>query len=484
MNKKHSCTYPLLVALLIVTLLSCKREKKQEAATDNAETKEETRAITRLKISDNHRYFTTEDGKPFFWLGDTAWLLFNKLKREEADAYLEDRKEKGFNVIQVMTLHSLDAVNVYGDTALVKENVAEPVTTPGNRFENEKEYDFWDHVDYIVESAGKKGLYMALVPVWGSNVKSGKVSEEEAREYARFLAGRYKDRSNVIWLNGGDTFGNEYTEVWNTLGKTLKENNPEKLVTFHPRGRTQSSDWFHDESWMDFNMFQSGHRRYDQDDSEKGFGEDNWRYVEVDYNLDPVKPTLDGEPSYEGIPQGLHDTTQPFWKARDVRRYAYWSVFAGAAGFTYGHSSVMQMHRPVDEGSAYGNKKYWTDAIDDPGAGQMKYIRQLMLKYPYFERIPDQSLIAGQGEKYDYQTATRGEDYALVYTYNGRNITVNMGKIQGNEVEASWFDPRNGNTEKIGTFPNKGKQEFDPPGKKEAGNDWILILTNNKKKYN
>ena len=54
----------------------------------------------------------------------------------------------------------------------------------------------------------------------------------------------------------------------------------------------------------------------------------------------PVKPVLDGEPSYEGIPHGLHDTTLPRWKAKDVRRYGYWSVFAGAADYTYGDNAV------------------------------------------------------------------------------------------------------------------------------------------------
>src|ERR1700748_2325033 len=78
----------------------------------------------KLKISANKRYFTTADGKPFFWLGDTGWLLFTKLNREEAEKYLEDRRKKGFNVIQVMVLHSLGAVNVYGDTALIHHNVA------------------------------------------------------------------------------------------------------------------------------------------------------------------------------------------------------------------------------------------------------------------------------------------------------------------------------------------------------------------------
>lgn len=478
MTRKYRSTYLLLTAVMTLTAFSCNnKEKKKEKEAKETTVAVQDQDVAKLEISGNRRFFATEDGKPFFWLGDTAWLLFNKLNREETDAYLEDRKSKGFSVIQVMVLHSLDAVNVYGDTALIKQNVALPVVTPGNSFENEEEYDFWDHVDYAVESAEEKGLYMALVPVWGSNVKAGKVEVGDARKYASFLAERYKDKNNIIWLDGGDTFGNEYTDVWNAIGETLKKENPDKLVTFHPRGRMQSSDWFHDKSWLDFNMFQSGHRRYDQDDSERKYGEDNWRYVQADYNRKPVKPTVDGEPSYEGIPQGLHDPQEPFWEDKDVRRYGYWSVFAGAAGYTYGHSAVMQMHRPVDKEGAYGNKKYWTDAINDPGAEQMQYLKALMLRFPYFERVPDQSLVADQGERYDYQTATRGTDYALVYTYNGRNITLNMGKIKGDKVKARWYSPRDGQLQDIGTFDNTGKQEFDPPGKKEDGNDWVLILT-------
>ena len=61
-----------------------------------------TAPLPKLKVSANGRYLITEKGEPFFWLGDTGWLLFGKLTREEADKYLEDRRQKGFNVIQVM----------------------------------------------------------------------------------------------------------------------------------------------------------------------------------------------------------------------------------------------------------------------------------------------------------------------------------------------------------------------------------------------
>ena len=52
-----------------------------------------------------------ETGQPFFWLGDTAWLLLTKRNREEAETYLKNRRRKGFNVIQVMVLQNILLVN-------------------------------------------------------------------------------------------------------------------------------------------------------------------------------------------------------------------------------------------------------------------------------------------------------------------------------------------------------------------------------------
>src|SRR6185312_14960810 len=88
-----------------------------------------------LRISANHRYFTANN-KPFFWLGDTGWLLFSKLTQQDAEKYLETRKEQGFNLIQVMVVHSTAEVNAYGDSALVNHNIATPCVTPGNSSSN------------------------------------------------------------------------------------------------------------------------------------------------------------------------------------------------------------------------------------------------------------------------------------------------------------------------------------------------------------
>jgi hypothetical protein len=431
-----------------------------------------------LRISENKRFLMTKTGDPFFWMGDTGWMLFTKLTREEAEKYFEDRRQKGFNVIQVMVIQNIkNAVNIYGDSALIDRDIERPFTIPENSKFEANHYNYWDHVDYLVSLAHKKGIYLALVPIWGSNVRNGSISREKARKYATWLAKRYKDKSNVIWLNGGDIKGSDSTIIWNTIGLTIREICPEQLMTFHPFGRTQSSDWFHNEKWLDFNMFQSGHRRYDQDTIGLCYGEDNWKYVVNDYNKIPFKPTMDGEPSYEGIPQGLHDPTQPYWTDLDVRRYAYWSVFAGGCGFTYGNNAVMQFHKKNDIESAYGVKDNWDVALKAPGASQMKYLKQLMLSRPYFERIPAQDLIAGrQGERYDYLAATKGRDYAFIYTCNGNSMNIDLGKMHLNRIKATWYNPRNGQYTKIGNYKAEGIKTFYPPDGKSKGNDWVLIL--------
>ena len=420
----------------------------------------------KLSVSANKRFLTV-GGRPFFWLGDTGWLLLSKLNQEETETYLEDRKEKEFNVIQIMVLHSLSAVSVSGDSALINKNIGAP-----------KNDGYWENLDFAIDLAEKKGLYLALVPVWGSNVKAGKVTSEQAEKYAEFLAKRYKDKPNLVWMNGGDVRGNDSIQIWKTIGNTIKKYDPNHLVTYHPFGRTQSSTWFHNEPWLDFNMFQSGHRNYDQDTARTDlrYGEDNWRYVLSDYNKIPVKPTLDGEPSYEGIPHGLHDTLQPRWTDNDVRRYAYWSVFSGACGFTYGHNSVMQFYTSGPKSGAYGARMPWAEALNSPGADQLKYLKSLMLEYHFVELVPDQSILTEPGERYNHLVSLMGKNCWLVYTYNGRSIILKTDQLTGGKFKFGWYNPRNGKYYGSDTFKTDQVQKFDPPGKQQDGEDWVLIL--------
>jgi hypothetical protein len=433
-----------------------------------------------LKISANKRFFQTKDGKPFFWLGDTGWLLFVKCKQEDAILYLETRKQQGFNVVQAMLLHDFNNTkNVYNDWALTDFDVSKPNVTPGNNFNDAMQYDYWDHVDFIIEEAAKREIYVAIVPTWGSNVKSGKINEQQAEAYAKFLAKRYNNKTNIIWLNGGDINGKDGYAVWEKIGSTIKNFDSNHLMTFHPRGRTSSTDWFHQSLWLDFNMFQSGHKSYAQDTATKErrkFGEDNWKYVEEDYAMEPVKPTLDGEPSYEDIPYGLHDTLSGYWNAADIRRYAYWNVFAGGAGFTYGHNAVMQYYVPGDTGISFFPRQHWKKGLNAEAATQMKHLKKLMESYSFFDRVPAQELVIDNGVKYDRVVATRGKNFAMFYVCNGKGFKIDFTKLNFVPKRTSWFNPRNGQKKTINTSHFNTLSTFYPLGKIKNEYDWVLIL--------
>lgn len=421
-----------------------------------------------LRVSDNKRYLRN-GGTPFFWMGDTAWLLMQQCSREEAFLYLKNRKEKGFNVIQVTLVHSLPGAKK-SSLAQVKKDA----TT--------KEY--WDHCVEIVETAQELGLYMALLPTWGSIVKSGMFREEDADRYAEFLNARFSGFPNIIWILGGDIRGSVNIPLYDKFANKLKELMTDKLISFHPFGRTSSSLWFHDREWLDFNMFQSGHRRYDQaelnqwdDGTEEFYGEDNWKYVVRDHSHDIMKPTVDGEPSYEQIPQGLHDPNEPYWQAQDVRRYAYWSVFQGAMGHTYGDNAIMQFYNGKSGEGNYGVKEKWDIAIHHEGSAHMKHLADLIKSVDYENGRPaDELLLSGQKEKYDRVAVFAGKDYLLAYDYTGSCFEINISGLECKKKYAYWHDPVSGVSSFLGDVTHLQSLEAEPPKKYSGQNDWTLVI--------
>ena len=433
----------------------------------------------RLKVSENHRYLIHENGTPFFWLGNTAWLISERLTRDEVEYYLVNEHRAGYNVEQIQVINSIPTFNIYGQQA-------NDASFDMWKFSKKDQYGYWEHLDFIVDFAASQGIYIAMDCVWGSQIT--KMDIKKAEKYGQFLGERYKDKPNIIWMIGGDVLGDKGTASWDALAKAIRKADPNHVMTFHPRGRTTSSRWFADRDWMDFHMFQSGPRRYGQRNGDGDYTikdnteEDNWRYVDLTWNGNPQKPVIDGEPSYEDIPQGLHDFSAPRWMDYDVRRYAYWAVFAGCFGHTYGHNSIMQFIKPGLLAS-FGAEKPWWDAMKDPGYNQMKYLKWLILAFPFEERIADQSVIAGQnGERYDRNIATRGNDYLLVYNYSGKPMQLDLSKISGAKKNVWVMNPSDGTLKYLGEFDSK-VTEFANDGAYLRGSDRVFIAVDAQKNY-
>jgi hypothetical protein len=215
----------------------------------------------RLKVSENQRFLVFEDGTPFFYMGDTAWELFHRLDREQADLYLENRAGLGFTVIQAVILaeeNGLIDPNPYGHVPLLEMN-------PSRLNE-----DYFEHVDYIINKASTLGLFVAVLPTWGDkwNKKWGQGPEiftpENANAFGELLGKRYRDTPNIIWVVGGDRpIENEvHRQIVVEMARGLRKGDGgNHLITFHPMGGQGSAENFHEESWLDFNMRQTGHSR-------------------------------------------------------------------------------------------------------------------------------------------------------------------------------------------------------------------------------
>lgn len=439
----------------------------------------------RLMISSNNRYLQFENGSPFFWLGDTGWLVPQHLDRSEVEYYFNKCRRAGYNMVQIQVMDAVPSYNIYGQQSL-------PYGWDFTKADPEGIYSYWDHLDYIVRKAEQNGIYIGMVAIWGSQVQAGNINAEQAKAYGKFLAERYKNNPNIIWIMGGDIQGDIHPEVWNALATSIKSIDNKHLMTFHPRGRYTSAKWWSKASWMDFHTFQSGHRKYGQRMGNKEYPipdsteEDSWMYVDSTWAYKPIKPVLDDEPSYEDIPKGLHDANEARWQDYDVRRYAYWSVFAGSCGHTYGHNAIMQMLKPgypTGYGSD-GTVKAWYQGLEDPGYNQMQYLSDLMLSFPFFERVPDQSIIVGKnGVKYDRLIATRGKDYMLIYNYNSNVMKIDLRKISGKKKLLWWFNPSDGAIFFIGTADNKIITVSPQIEKSDKVNDRVLIAIDAEKNY-
>jgi hypothetical protein len=185
----------------------------------------------------------------------------------------------------------------------------------------------------------------------------GTIHAGNAEPYGRFLGQRYGAKP-VIWILGGDRSASGYEAVWRAMAKGVaigvsgSEDYSRVLMTYHPPGGNTSSTWFHSDGWLDFNMLQTGHGR----------NTDVWNRISNDYNRAPTKPVLDGEPTYEDHPISFNPSNG-YATDYDVRKYAYWDLFAGAHGHTYGCHNIWQMYAPGRTAISWAHA-YWYDSLD------------------------------------------------------------------------------------------------------------------------
>jgi len=408
-----------------------------------------------IAVSSDGRGFVDVQGRPFFWLGDTAWPLFAQYTLDEAKAYLDNRSRKGFTVVQ--------GVLAWGGGTGFEE------AAPGPNWAGHRPWlespaapnpVYFENVDDLLRIAASRGLILAMLPTWGYYVNDVQTfNTENAFAYGRWLGSRYKEAPNVIWASGGDRVPTGFEPVWRALAMGLRAGDGgAHLITYHPCGWQSSSYFFHCENWLDFNMIETW---------------TDWPMiypaVAADAALAPRKPVVLGEPAYEDGPEYPLGPITPLI----VRRQAWWAFMAGGF-FTYGQDQMWRM----DPG--------WTSAFDTPGAGQMTIFKSIVTAHKWWELFPNQGLLAGGvSSERTLNAACRSADgtRGMIYLSSQCHALVKLDRIATRNVKVTWVNPADGEERDAGTFatgnrtgrgfPESTAHWFSVPGHWE---DAVLIL--------
>lgn len=429
--------------------------------------------LPQLRVAPDGNYLETTTGNPFFYLGDTAWELLHRLNKTETRQYLTDRSAKGFNVIQTVILAELDGLqtpNAQGDLPLIDQDPNQP--NPA----------YFEHVDWVLELADSLGLYLGLLPTWGDkfNLKWGVGPEifnpENAEKYGAFLGERYRNHS-IIWILGGDRNPEEVEDfaIIRQMANGLRSRtDTQQLITYHPQGGYSSADFFTNEDWIDFHMFQSGHGTRDN--------KMNYDFPRTTRSKAPSKPVINGEPLYEDHPINWRPINGWFTDF-DARQAAYWSVFMGTAGHTFGNHNIWQMwtakHEPISRA-----RTSWEAALQYPAAAQMGYLKELLIAAHFSKLVNTWELTtaapnSGGNTVVAMSGTTPIGNLALIYTPFGQKLHVRKNKISGILTTMEWFNPRTGDYLPASYQEENDHFVFDPPFDPQRGNDWVLRLLAN-----
>ncbi len=427
-----------------------------------------------LKASDNGRYLLTADNKFYYYIADAGWFAPARMNQADIVTYLNDRKSKGFNTIQVSVLMfpNLGTLpNVYGASPFINNlDISQPREVGARTSNaNSSDYDYWDHIDYIIDQAANRDMQINLIPSWygwaGWDWR-GYVSNSNATAYGTFLGKRFGDKPNIMWTLGGDNNPDlsgsgvsnvpagkdtsDKTQATRNMGQAIRNNESIRhLMSYHTDRTFSSSDFFHNDSWHTVSFAYSDELPY--------------KIVQPTYNRANPKPIINPEAFYDA--RETLDRTVPantLLDDRGLRAQAYWTFLSGGVGFAYGHEQVWDVN------------SVWKNALNANSSNDIKRLATFFDKYRT-ELVPDHRanntvklLTGGYGTvnttNYSTSAIAKNNSVGLAYFPNNRSgIVVNMTALGGGNIKLSWFNPANGSTTDAGTFPASGTRSVSYP---------------------
>jgi len=403
-----------------------------------------------LRRAPGRRYLEDQTGRPFLLQGDAAWSIVAQLGKDDVEAYLEDRRRRGFNAIIVNLVE-----HRFADHAPLNHDGVAPFTTPGD-FSTPND-PYFDHAEWVIGQAQAKGIAVLLTPAYlgqeGGDegfyqeiVRSGAAALEG---YGAYVGRRFGKFDNLVWVLGGDyTPPPEGMALVEAMADGIRAHDSRHLVTAHWSAEDSSVDP-HTRARLDLN---------------------------ATYTYGPVyeKSLLDDRrPPPDDLPHFLIETAYELEHGstpQSLRAQAYYALLTGACGQVFGNSKIWEFVRR------------WPTQLGSDGSVGMTNVGALFGPRRWMDLVPDdgKALVAGAGPRGGDDLAmlarTADGSLAIAYVPSLRPVTVDLGTLAG-PVRSRWFDPTDGSYREAARRPSAGPTAFEPPGANSTGDlDWVLVL--------
>ena len=446
-----------------------------------------------IRVAADHRHFAHADGTPFFWLGDTWWMgLCRRLHwPQDFQTLAADRKQKGFNVVQIVA-------GLYPDMPAFDPRGANEAGFPWEKDYARIRPEYFDQADRRLQYLADEGFVPCIVGAWGYHLPW--LGIERMKKHWRYLVARY-GALPVVWCAAGEGTMPFYRsqkpnedaafqkQGWTAVIRSIRSTDPfGRIITIHPSGSAR--DTVTDPAVLDFDMHQTGH-------GPESIAAGMARQIQASYDVQPAMPVIAGESSYDGL--DLREWGGGVLSSA-ASRQMFWTglMHNGAAGGTYGANGIWQVNRrdapygPSPHGRSWGSIP-WDESMKRAGSTQVALAKKLLMQYEWWRFVPhaewaafaDAPALALDGCQWIwYPEGNPAHDAPVEKRFFRRTFVIPEGKMIAQarlRVSADDAFELSVNGEALGGVDNWriGKQ-FDLARRLKAGTNVLAIAAENK----
>jgi hypothetical protein len=433
-----------------------------------------------LKVSSNGRYLVYADGTPFFYLGDTHWILSHeRFSTSNAPGVasqfkytVDKRVRQGFTVFQSEAGWQAPSAQIRINQEGIADEEADADFTHG--FTNSDLAGF-ANLDRKFRYIADQGLVHANAEIcWaGDPAKFPIFTEAFMARLAKYWVARY-GAYPVIWTIAQEIDKNFYGAYdaatigkWFAAAKSIAENDAYHQPIMPHMENTDYTTALN--SWWSSKPFHSGWAvQWQGELNDASVAEKFW-------NASPAKPSVLYESPYDH-----------FWTdSRGALGAAYKAFQYGMYGYGYGANGIWNdiYSRPGergDFGTAYempAHYMWWHDGADLPTGDQLTYFKHFYTSLEWWKLIPrfsDQAWGSFTDPSRSLLSSD-GHNAYVVFFFGGGTSTGTLNQMDSQSVYvAQWFNPRDGQFRSIGTFRQKGSRWLIP--NRPTAEDWVLLV--------